>query len=202
MSFDHARKATSFRGGRDGAYPNYGGLTPDDAGNLYGTTAAGGTANEGTIFKLAKDGRESVLCEFMGTQRGIPLGGLVIDKGGNLYGTSFDPGSVFKATPDGALSTLHRFAGTDDGAFPEGNLVMNAAGDFFGTTSAGGTFDGGTVFELGKGGNEKILHSFPFNGLESSQPVAGLILYNGGKLFGTTLTGGERAMGSVFVVTQ
>ena len=192
----------SFHGGRDGAHPNYGGLTPDDAGNLYGTTAAGGGANAGTIFKLDKDGRESVLCEFLGTQRAMPLGGLVIDNSGNLYGTSFNPGTVFKATPDGALSTLYRFAGAGDGAFPEDDLVINAAGDFFGTTSAGGSYNGGTVFELGKGGNEKILHSYPVNGLQSSQPIAGLILHNGAKLFGTTLTGGAAAKGTVFVVTE
>jgi len=192
----------SFRGGHDGAYPNYGGLTLDGDGNLYGTTAAGGVANDGTLFKLSRDGRVSILAGLQGTQRATPLGGLVIDKSGNLYGTSFDPGTVFKATPDGTLSTLHRFAGPKDGAFPEDNLVIDEAGNFFGTTSAGGTMNGGTVFEVTPEGNETILYSFPFNGAISSQPIAGLILYKGGKLFGTTLTGGPSAKGTVFVVTQ
>jgi uncharacterized repeat protein (TIGR03803 family) len=191
----------SFRGGHDGAYPNYAGLTADDAGNLYGTTAGGGTANEGTIFKLEKDGTESVLCEFRGAKGGIPLAGLVIDKSGNLYGTSFNPGTVYKATSDGVLSILHRFVTAGDGAFPEDTLVMNAAGDFFGTTSAGGAVNGGTVFELAKSGKENILYSFPLNGVQASQPIAGLILSKGGKLFGTALTGGSSAKGTVFVVT-
>jgi uncharacterized repeat protein (TIGR03803 family) len=192
----------SFRGKPDGAYPNYGGLTLDDAGNLYGTTAAGGATNDGTIFKLGKDGRESVLCGLLGKVRGAPLGGLVIDGSGNLYGTSFSPGTVFKATPDGTLSTLHRFGGAGDGAFPEGSLVINSAGRFFGTTSAGGSMNGGTVFELQPDGKETILYSFSFNGALSSQPIAGLVLDKGGKLFGTTLTGGASAKGTVFVVSQ
>jgi uncharacterized repeat protein (TIGR03803 family) len=192
----------SFRGGRDGASPNYGGLTLDGAGNLYGTTAAGGPANDGTIFELSKDDRESVLCAFQGSQRGTPLGGLVIDRSGNLYGTSFDPGTAFKATPDGTLSILHRFDEAGDGAFPEGSLVINAAGKFFGTTSAGGSLNGGTVFELAADGNETVLYSFPLNGALSSQPIAGLVLDKGGKLFGTTLTGGASTKGTVFVVSQ
>jgi len=192
----------SFGGKGDGAHPNYGALTLDGAGNFYGTTAAGGPTNEGTIFRLAKDGTEKVLCAFLGAQRGLPLGGVIVDKLGNLYGTSFEPGTVFKAAPGGILSTLHNFRGAGDGAFPEDNLVADTAGNFFGTTSAGGAMNGGTVFQVTSEGKETILYSFPFNATLASQPIAGLILDKGGKLFGTTLTGGASAMGTVFAVTR
>ena len=80
--------------------------------------------------------------------------------------------------------------------------MADTAGNFFGTTSAGGAMNGGTVFQVTSEGKETILYSFPFNATLASQPIAGLILDKGGKLFGTTLTGGASAMGTVFAVTR
>jgi uncharacterized repeat protein (TIGR03803 family) len=160
----------------DGAYPA-GGLIFDAAGNLYGTTEAGGsTACDGgcgVVFKLAPnpDGTwtESVLHSFTGTDGDDPSAGLIFDAAGNLYGTTFyggvansqcpapyTCGVVFKLVPnpDGSWteSVLHRFTGAD-GHGPGGGLIFDAAGNLYGTTLDGGSSaacDGGcgVVFKL------------------------------------------------------
>jgi uncharacterized repeat protein (TIGR03803 family) len=89
----------SFTGGTDGAFP-YGGVLRDAAGNLYGTTSAGGNtacggAGCGTVFKLDQQGNETLLYTFTGgTDGGTPYGGLIRDRAGNLYGTAFIGGAT------------------------------------------------------------------------------------------------------------
>jgi uncharacterized repeat protein (TIGR03803 family) len=192
----------SFGAPGDGAYPNYGGLTLDSAGNFYGTTGDGGRNHDGTLFKLAADGSETVLRVFHGTLRGIPLGGVIVDRSGAIYGTSFKPGTVFQATPDGMLSTLHKFGAAGDGEFPECRLLRDAGGTLFGTTVGGGSLGGGTVFELHPDGRERVMYSFPVDGGIGWQPIGGLIMGKSGELYGTTFTGGASAKGTVFVVTR
>jgi uncharacterized repeat protein (TIGR03803 family) len=124
----------------DGQYP-YGGLLMDKSGNFYGTTVAGGPDNDGTIFKLAPDGTETVLHSFTNSASdgNEPMGSLVADKAGNLYGTtsiggSDDLGTVFTLGSNG-FALLHSFTDSaGDGAHPNPGLIMDKAGNLYGST--------------------------------------------------------------------
>jgi uncharacterized repeat protein (TIGR03803 family) len=155
----------------DGLSPT-GALVADASGNLYGTAQSGGASQLGAVFELAPPARqgdpwtETLLHSFAGGGDGeLPYAGLVIDKGGSLYGVSYlggtgtcySPdytgcGTIFKVslTGDGswATSILHSFQGASDGQFPYGGLIIDGDGHLFGTTSAGGKYGNGTVFEV------------------------------------------------------
>jgi uncharacterized repeat protein (TIGR03803 family) len=105
--------------GSDGANP-FAGLIADGAGNLYGTTAAGGASGQGVVFKLSPSGTETVLHAFTGSDGANPEAGLIADSAGNLYGTTFSGGVgfhgvVFKLSPSGTETVLHLFG---DGSVP------------------------------------------------------------------------------------
>ena len=180
----------------DGDDPSAG-LVRDKAGNLYGVTYDGGASDRGVVFKVDQAGRETVLYSFAGSTDGsLPLGGLVRDAAGNIYGTthfggdrSCDPhvngcGVVFKLDKASKETVIHAFAGSD-GAYPVGDLIGDTAGNFYGSTDAGGR----TVFELGKNGKLKVLHFFGGSG--GWDPVAGVIMDKVGNLYGTTARGGK-----------
>ncbi len=194
----------SFTGGSsDGAFP-FAGLIADSAGNLYGTTQGGGASNNGVVFKLAPGGTETVLHSFTGGSDGSnPLfAGLIADGAGNLYGTTeFGGGTgcggpgcgvVFKLTPTGSSYTvLHSFAGgSGDGANPYAGLIIDSAGNLYGTTEFGGGPGCGVVFKLAPGGTETVLHTFTGSPNDGAFPTAGLFADSGGNLYGTTAGGG------------
>lgn len=190
--------------GSDGSEPFYGGLIMDLAGNLYGTTSAGGSYGNGTVFKLDPSGNETVLHSFQGTDGDAPYGGLIRDWTGNLYGTtsaggSYGSGTVFKLDPSGNETVLHDFQGADDGATPYAALIMDLAGNLYGTTVLGGSYGSGTVFKVNASGNETVLHSFQ-GGADGINPYAGLIMDHAGRLYGTTDGGGTYGAGTVFRV--
>jgi len=157
--------------GIDGITP-YGGLVPDASGNLYGTTSAGGTYGDGTVFELTPQvgggWTEKVLFSFNGTDGKEPYNGsLIFDTAGNLYGTTayggafstLSGGTVFELSPasDGTWTetVLHSFNNDGvDGYTPYSGLVLDSAGNLYGTTAVGGTLSRcppigcGTVFEL------------------------------------------------------
>jgi uncharacterized repeat protein (TIGR03803 family) len=142
----------SFSGGQDGEEPTHAGLIHDAAGNLYGTTAYGGTSDNGTVFKLNAGGKYKVLYSFTGANGANPKAGLIRDAAGNLYGTtlkggSSDHGTVFKLDASGHQTVLHSFAGAD-GSYPSTGLIRDAAGNLYGTTAFGGASDFGTVFKV------------------------------------------------------
>ena len=206
-----------FGGTGDGASP-YAGLVMDSAGNLYGTTSSGGAHLSGTVFKLTPGSggtySESVLWSFGGTGDGTsPYAGLVMDSAGNLYGTTYsggahNSGTVFKIMPEGGgtytESVLWSFGGTGDGKNPEAGLIMDSAGNLYGTTSSGGAHLYGTVFKLtpGSGGpyTESVLWSFGGTG-DGTSPYAGLVMDSAGNLYGTTVGGGAYLSGTVFKLT-
>jgi uncharacterized repeat protein (TIGR03803 family) len=202
----------SFLGGSDGSGPRAG-VIFDNAGNLYGVTSAGGSGNSGTVFELTPDQHggwtETILYSFTGGGDGAaPDSILIFDEAGNLYGTTASGGSggngiVFELSPEPSgrwrKKVLHAFKGRLDGALPPAGVIFDAAGNLYGTTSLGGRFGLGTVFELSpaKAGNwkETILHSF--SGVpDGSNPAAGLVR-SGGILYGTTYSGGSSTCGAV-----
>ncbi len=201
----------------DGSAPSAG-LIQDAAGNLYGTTASGGSSrySAGTVFKLDNTGHETVLHRFCSAANCAdgdrPESGLIEDAAGNLYGTTTyggakNRGTVFKVDNTGVETVLYSFcsaANCADGAYPLAGLIQDPAGDFYGTTFNGGSSDRGTVFKLGNTGVETVLYSFcsAFDCVDGSWPFAGLIQDAAGNLYGTTRTGGYnlRAEGTVFKV--
>jgi len=201
----------SFAGGPDGAYPYFSGaLVLDTAGNLYGTTWAGGANGYGTVFKLTPAGVETVLHSFAydGTDGDYPHAGLVLDKTGNLYGSTYYGGAngfgtVFKVTPAGTETVLYSFKGGTDGCYPyNAGLVIGKKAALYGTTSGCGASGAGTVFKVTPTGTETVLHSFANNGTDGVHPYAGLVLEKTtGNFYGTTHDGGASNNGTVFMVT-
>ena len=205
----------------DGATP-FGALVADSAGNLYGTTFSGGIHCApygcGTVFKLAlqQNGTytETILHSFGGGTDGQnPYAGLVLDGNGNLFGTTtvggiHSLGTAFELKPrqGGGYTTtvLHSFGGGSDGQTPYGTLAIDANGNLYGTTHAGGTHMLGTVFKLapnqGGGYTETILRNFG-SGTDGAGPDAGVILDSSGNLYGTTYGGGTSSAGVVYEIT-
>ena len=187
----------TFTGGADGGNP-YAGVIRDPAGNLYGTTAFGGTAGQGVVFKVDTSGNETVLHTFM---RGLDgdqpdLAGVILDSVGNLYGTAAFGGAggqgvVYKLDTSGNETVLYAFPGAADGQYPynEG-VIFGSDGHLYGTTFYGGKKGDGVVYQLDGDGNEKVLYSFQLltaNGF--GQPTGGVIRDSAGNLYGTTFIG-------------
>jgi uncharacterized repeat protein (TIGR03803 family) len=197
----------------DGAWP-FAGLVLDRSGNLYGTTASGGTGpctgafgmavGCGVVFRLAPDGAYTDLHNFGGNDGSGPEAGLVFDNAGNLYGTTVgggvqDDGVVFKLGPDAMYTVLHGFRGSD-GAGPSGGLVLDRGGNLYGTARRGGPSDGGVVFKISPSGEYSVLHSFD-DVASGVDPIGTLVLDADGNLDGTTRDGGsapEQGGGVVF----
>lgn len=202
----------SFTGGSDGGSP-MAGLVMDSTGNFYGTTAAGGNAvcmgGCGTVFKLAPSGvgrfTESVLFTFTdGSDGGTPRASLILDGSGNLYSTTSGGGNsygtVFELTPNGSggysESVLHTFNSTD-GAYPNAGLILDSAGNLYGTTIKGGASGSGTVFKLVPNGSDGYTESVYYSFSGNDGPLGGVIMDSAGNLFGTTGSSGD---GTVFEI--
>ena len=147
----------SFTGTNDGGNP-YAGLVQGPDGNFYGTTFNGGTNGYGTVFEFATNGTLTTLAAFGNTNGANPQAALLLASDGNFYGTTFaggaytnllglSCGTVFKLGTNGTLTTLISFDGTN-GASPEAGLIQSTDGNFYGTTTDGGTNGYGTVFQL------------------------------------------------------
>ena len=192
----------NFGNGNDGQTP-LGNLIFDAAGNLYGTTSAGGIYSYGTAFEIRPDGTEIVLYNFGNGPGGQnPSAGRVFDGSGNLYGTtvnggSFGGGTAFELSPRmvGAAEN-HRYtasATATTGETPRLGWSDNA-GNLYGTTANGGLHFG-TVFELLTPDNrccrENPVYSFGNSG-DGKNPYGGVVLDNAGNLYGTTVNGGAK----------
>lgn len=192
----------------------WGGVTIDSVGNLYGTAAYGGLTSSstctdpcGVVFEFASGGTYKVLHRFNGGQDGKdPQSSLLRDSAGNLYGTTLQGGgcalisqgcgTVFKVSATGIEKTLHRFAGSPDGAGPFGGLIRDSEGNFYGTTTSGGTgttctYGCGTVFKMDASGNVTILHSFQGGPDDGALPSGPLVRDADGNLYGVTDLGGS-----------
>jgi uncharacterized repeat protein (TIGR03803 family) len=191
----------SFKG-----YPNDGsgpldGVVLDAEGNIYGATFLGGTYGSGSIFELSSTGLESVLYSFgAAINAGFENeGSLLRDPAGNLYGTTVvggdvncDCGVVYKLDLAGTYSVLYGFTGAADGANPQTGLGIDAEGNLYGTTSAGGgTNDCGTVFKLSPSGTLTPLHAFTGCGEDGVLPTTAPFVDAAGNIYGTTGSGGR-----------
>ncbi len=194
------------------------GVIFDGEGNLYGPTYYGTTGHYGAVYELSPqtNGPWGLKVLFNSTgNEGTELDSrLVFDSSGNLYGTATEPahGEVFELSHVSGSTwketTVHVFTSGSDGASPQGNLVLDATGNLYGTTTAGGIGCNGSlcgvVYRLtpqsGGTWNETILHHFE-SAEDGSQPQAGLLLDNAGHLYGTTLYGGGRyGYGTVYEI--
>jgi uncharacterized repeat protein (TIGR03803 family) len=177
----------------DGSQP-YAGLIADKAGNFYGTTDFGGSYGYGAVFKLSADGTLTLLHSFPQSYSDgwQPQTRLVMDKTGNLYGTTLNggaqgDGAVFKVEPDGTEVVLHSFTGGSDGILPFSGLILDKAGNIYGTAAEGGNtgcFENqgcGIIFELAPDGTESILHTFT-GGSDGGGPHGELIADSSGNL--------------------
>ncbi len=130
---------------------------------------------------------------------------LVQGRDGNLYGVTFfgtganGKGTIFKITPGGTLTTLHRFSGGADGSFPVSGLVLDIDGNFYGTTTGGGATNEGVVFKMAPDGTVTGLASFVHTG---GLLISSLVLGTDGRLYGTTFGGGANKEGSIFAVSH
>jgi uncharacterized repeat protein (TIGR03803 family) len=192
----------------DGDQP--GSLVQATDGNFYGTTAIGGSLGEGSFFKITPHGVFTSLygfCAIGNCSDGRIPGGIIQATDGNFYGTTGIGGNlncngvgcgvIFKITSAGVLTTLYTFCNTSscaDGSGP-GGLIQGTDGNFYGTTSAGGSHNVGTIFEMTPAGVLTTLHNFVV--VDGKNPV-GLVQATSGNFYGTAMFGGASGNGTVF----
>ena len=207
----HETVLYSFTGGADGCFP-VAGVVLDSAGNLYGTTGNGGTANgsagPGVVFALDTSGQETVLYSFTGAADGaFPLSAVILDSAGNLYGTTFFGGTasgyaglglVYKVSAADQETVLYKFPAAVDGGYPTSGVIADSAGNLYGTTPQGGPANAGVVYKLGTTG-ETVLYTFT-GAVDGSGPWGGVIRDSAGNVYGTTYAGGASGWGVVFKV--
>jgi uncharacterized repeat protein (TIGR03803 family) len=218
------KRLHAFGNGKDGQIP-YGGLVFDRVGNLYGTTGGGGAFGDGTVFELTPGTgfwTEKILHHFHhnGADGYFPVAGLTFDASGNLYGAAAlggtnagssgdGAGMIFKLTPSAGgwtYKAIHEFNITN-GEDPQSALIVDAAGNLYGTTLIGGAYQSGTAFELSPTGAaggwvETVLHSFNDStiNVDGYNPYGTLTRDSSGNLYGTTYVGGF-GYGVVFELT-
>ncbi len=196
---------------RDGMIPNAE-LLPANPG-FYGVTREGGAYGFGTVFLVTPQAgggtnwSETILYSFAGSgDAAFPSGGLVADQAGNLNGVTLlgganNLGAVYQLSPpttEGGSWTetvIFSFSGPD-GTLPSGQLQFDQSGALYGTTDSGGSLQEGTVFQLlpssrpGASWTQTVLYNFS-GGQDGGNPVAGVIINNMGRIFGTASTGGS-----------
>jgi uncharacterized repeat protein (TIGR03803 family) len=196
----------SFTSGADGASPTAR-LRIRPNGTVYGTTSAGGSSGAGTVFNLDSSG-ESLLYAFLGGSDGSQPspGDLVFDRRGNIYGTTSAGGANGNGTvyelirrKKGAWKEklLYSFGQGTDGTVPVGGVTFGTPDTLYGTTSTGGAYGYGTVYQLKRSGSawtETILYNFQ-DGNDGGTPYAGVIRDKSGNLYGAAISGGDGAGG-------
>lgn len=184
----------------DGAWL-YSTLIEDKRGNLYGTASGGGADGVGMVFRLAPDGTLKTLYSFTGLNGDgkFPYAGLTRDSNGNFLGTTSQGGTtgcngtgcgtVFRISPKGKETILYTFQGGQDGGWPVAGVVLDAAGNIYGTADQAGANGFGTVFEIKTDGTESTLYAFK-GGKDGANPGS-LLIDSAGNLYGPTFLGGS-----------
>lgn len=194
----------------EGYWPIESALVQASDGNFYGTTQDGGTHGYGSVFRLTPSGAVTTVHSFEGRDDGNnPLGGVVQGRDGNFYGTTLDfsaigSQTIFKLTPEGIVSTLHRFrrGNTVSGSSPRGGLTQGSDGNFYGTTALGGPSDRGTIYKITPEGTHTPLHWFSGGTADGEAPNGRLVQGSDGDFYGTTYAGGANGAGTVFKVSS
>lgn len=208
----------TFTGGDDGGAGSAGRLLLR-AGHLYGVATVGGAYGKGTAFELIRsvtgNWKLKTLYAFKGQpDAGFPYGGLRFDAAGNLYGTTYydgayNYGTVYRLSPtpsgEWTETVLHSFGAGSDGAGPISDVVFDAAGNMYGTTSEGGAGCGcGTIFKMTPNGDgswtEGIAHRFQ-GAPDGAFPYNGMVGDSQGSFYGATVHGGSHGDGSVYKFT-
>jgi uncharacterized repeat protein (TIGR03803 family) len=193
--------------GLEGDYPGSA-LTLAKDGSFYGTTYQGGLGNWGTVFRITPAGDFSSLSDFFLYADSKTPDGLCEGNDGLLYSTTSglppdggfaDPGTVFRVTTHGDLTTLYTFKWGPDGRSPFAGLTLGSDGNFYGTTSTGDTPNQGTVFRITTTGQLTTLVTF--TGPNGLLPRGRLVQGPDGNLYGTTQIGGSNDWGTVFKMT-
>ena len=199
-----------------GADPSMG-LIQDQEENLYGTAQTDGPYGHGTVYKVTRHGKFTLMYAFVGGSDGsAPFAPLLEDASGNLYGTTvggggssncggsdYGCGTVFKLTPKGKESVLYAFQGGSDGSFPESGLLMDQGGNLYGTTQEGGAGCSGTgcgtVYKLATDGIKTILYAFG-GGSDGGYPLGNLVMDSQGNLFGAAEDFGSGGDGVIYEI--
>ncbi|HEY0256987.1 MAG TPA: choice-of-anchor tandem repeat GloVer-containing protein, partial [Candidatus Methylacidiphilales bacterium] len=195
----------------DGAYPVNAMIQGPD-GNFYGTTPSGGSAGLGTLYRVTPQGVMTILHHFgdgsVTNDGASPQSALLAGSDGNLYGTtdaggSAQKGTLFTFSPQQGVTILHSFGDgsvANDGTAPQAALIQLSDGNYYGTTSAGGSAGYGTIFSITPQGSVTILHSFADGSVASdgNDATTALTLGTDGFLYGTTTNGGTALNGIVF----
>jgi uncharacterized repeat protein (TIGR03803 family) len=206
--------SVTVHGGAEPQYPQAPLIEGTD-GNFYGTSNKGGDLaySGGTVFQCTPLGVVTVLHGFTDPEGDSPEGGVVEGSDGNFYGTTeangtSNFGAIYRVTPAGDFTVLHQFTGSHptgptDGAQPFGEMILASDGSFYGTTSAGGAGDLGSIFQLTPAGVYTTVYSFPNNGTigfgtTGYQPRGTLLQTSDGNLYGTTTGGNVSNGGTVF----
>ena len=196
----------SFPGGSSGANPASGLVQLGD-GTFDGTTTGGG-ANFGTIFNVGVSTALTTPVTFNQYDGASPVSPPVEGSDGNLYGVTSSGGannlgSIYQLTPSGTLTTIYSFAGSGDGANPNGPLVEGSDGNFYGATGANNALTGtdqyGTIFKVTPAGTLTTLYSL--NGTTDGNAPWGLFLGGDGLFYGNTTAGGANSKGTFFRIT-
>jgi uncharacterized repeat protein (TIGR03803 family) len=172
-------------------------------GNLWTTSADGGTGNNGSVFKITPSGTVTVVSN-LGNPGNTPFGGVTLGTDGNYYGTTElngeGPGTAFKVTPAGVETALHIFGNAGDGACPWSAPIQATDGDFYGTTTTVCGFGSqGTVYKLTSAGVLTTLHTF--TGADGNDVSAPLVQGTDGNFYGVSVDGGTNNDGVIFKMT-
>jgi uncharacterized repeat protein (TIGR03803 family) len=193
----------AFSGGADGGQL-FSELTPGADGRLYGTAYGGGAKSLGVLYAITTNGALTTLAALTNSVGSFPYGGIVQDADESWYGVATaggasSNGAVFRLPPAGSPTNFYSFSGGLDGATPMGSLLHSRGGNFYGTTSRGGAFGHGTLFQLSPAGTlTTLVH---FSGSNGATPQAALIEDTNGTLYGTARDGGLYGSGTLFRVT-
>jgi uncharacterized repeat protein (TIGR03803 family) len=192
-------------GSVSGGYVPFAGLVQGLDGNFYGTADTDGANGFGTVFKLTPGGVLTGIHTFNNADGAYPNVTLMQGRDGNFYGATYGGGTnggfgtLFKITPAGIFTSLFSFANTN-GTTLVSALVQDFAGNFYGTTYAGGAYGAGTVFKLSADGIFTSLYSFT-GGDDGNNCSGGLLLASDGNLYGATQFGGVYGFGTVFRIS-